>query len=270
VTSATWQLGLDAARRYEDVLVRAILGPFARALVDALSPRSGEVVVDVGCGTGAAARRAAELVGPSGAVVAADVNAAMLEVARSLPAAAGAAIEWSESPAERLACADAGADVVVCAQVLQFVQDRALALREMRRVARRGARIGVGVWCALEENPYFAAVEESLARHLGSDAAGGLRAAFALADGEELLEIFAGAGLERPTVSIHQIELALPLPDVFVPQHVAATPVAAAFEAAPEPVRAEIAAAAGARLAPFSDGTGLRVPFRSWFALASR
>ena len=34
MTSKQWQLADDAATRYQDVLVPAILGPFAKALVD--------------------------------------------------------------------------------------------------------------------------------------------------------------------------------------------------------------------------------------------
>jgi len=43
-----------------------------------------ERVVDVGCGTGAAAQHTAEAVGISGRVTGIDLNAGMIEVARPL------------------------------------------------------------------------------------------------------------------------------------------------------------------------------------------
>lgn len=51
----------------------AILGPFAKALVDFAMLQADEWVIDVGCGTGAAAQYAAEAVGNSGRVTGVDV-----------------------------------------------------------------------------------------------------------------------------------------------------------------------------------------------------
>jgi ubiquinone/menaquinone biosynthesis C-methylase UbiE len=116
--SMRWQLPDGAASRYEQILVPAILGPFARALVDHARLRRGDIVVDVGCGTGAAARYAATLIGPAGKVFGSDVDAAMIGVARSLPPVARAPIEWGQENACLLTLPDAVADVVLCAQTL--------------------------------------------------------------------------------------------------------------------------------------------------------
>ena len=69
------QQAREAAERYQSILTPAILGPFARALVDFAALQMGERIIDVGCGTGAAARYAAEAVGNSGCVTGVDVNA---------------------------------------------------------------------------------------------------------------------------------------------------------------------------------------------------
>jgi ubiquinone/menaquinone biosynthesis C-methylase UbiE len=67
-------------------------------------------------------------------VVGADVNTGMIGVARSLPAAQGASIEWMEHSASHLPFADGEFDRVLCAQTLQFVEDRPRTLAEMYRV----------------------------------------------------------------------------------------------------------------------------------------
>ncbi|MEJ2158430.1 MAG: methyltransferase domain-containing protein [Desulfobacteraceae bacterium] len=97
--SKQWQLARGAAERYERILVPAILGPAAQALVDWTGLRDGESVVDVGCGTGAAAQGAAKKVGPKGRVAGVDLNPGMIDVARSIPPNSGAPIEWFEDNA---------------------------------------------------------------------------------------------------------------------------------------------------------------------------
>jgi len=46
-TSTQWQLARESAERYQSILTPAILGPFARALVDFAALQKGERVVDV-------------------------------------------------------------------------------------------------------------------------------------------------------------------------------------------------------------------------------
>ena len=103
-------------------------------------------VLDVATGSGPVARCAARRVGPTGHVVATDIAAAMLDVARRPPVAGGAPILYVQSPAAPLR-ADSGAfDLVTCQQSLQFFPDRLAALREMKRALRPGGQLAVAVW----------------------------------------------------------------------------------------------------------------------------
>src|SRR5690606_20187355 len=153
-TSTQWQLARDAAERYERILVPAILGPAARSLVEWAGLRDRESVLDVGCGTGAAARFAAEKVGPSGRVAGVDVNAGMIDVARSAPVRE-AAIEWYEGDAHQLPFAEGEFDGALCAQPLQFLGARPRALAEMHRILKPGGRVAVSLWCGIEHSTYF-------------------------------------------------------------------------------------------------------------------
>ena len=79
--TAGWQLEQSGPEAYERYLVPPMFAPWAERLVDRSQLRADDRVLDVGCGTGIVARRAAARVGDGGAVVGLDVNGRMLDVA---------------------------------------------------------------------------------------------------------------------------------------------------------------------------------------------
>jgi hypothetical protein len=122
------------------------------------------------------------------------------------------------------------------------------------------------VWCPLDESPYFAALADAVTRQLGAEAAAGLRAVFALSDETQLRSALEEAALPRPSLAAHELRLELPPLERFVPRHLAATPVAPAFAAAPAAARDAVVSALRERLGAFATRGGLCVPFRSWLA----
>jgi len=97
--------------------------------------RAGEVVLDVGCGTGwlaAGLRRSA----PEVTVIGLDLSAGMLDRARS--AGAWPLLQGEAGP---LPVADRSVDLVVGRGVLHHLPDPALALREWARVLRPGGSV---------------------------------------------------------------------------------------------------------------------------------
>lgn len=262
MTSTQWQLAREAAERYVRILEPAILGPFAQALVAWSNLRPGQIVVDVGCGTGAAARYAAAALGPAGRVIGVDVNRGMIEVARSRPPAQGAPIEWYQESAYQLPFPDQTADVVMCAQTLQFLTDRHQALAEMRRILRPGGRLAVSLWRPLDENPYFQALLAAVTHYLGSETAGGLQAAFALTGAAEIRALLAGGYYWNVEMKEVQLELSLPPLPLFIPRHVGATPMATAFAAASPAAQQAVIADVARQLASYQTKNGVRVPFR--------
>jgi SAM-dependent methyltransferase len=125
---------IESAYHAEDVVRR-------RALVrEALAAARGERIADGGCGPGFYCSELAEEVGRSGSVVGVDMSTAMLELA-SRRCAALANVVLSQGEATSLPLAGASVDGVVCAQVLEYVQDVPAALGELRRVLRPGGRV---------------------------------------------------------------------------------------------------------------------------------
>jgi ubiquinone/menaquinone biosynthesis C-methylase UbiE len=219
------QYGGNSAENYERYFVPTIGVPFATALLDAAGLHRGERVLDVACGTGVATRLAAERVGLNGAVAGLDINPAMLAVARSVPSS-GAGIEWHEASAESLPLADGSFDVVLSSLGLQFVADKASALREMWRVLATDGRLAIAT--VGPTPPLFAILEQALARHVKPEVAGFMRAVFSLHEPQELEKLTSGAGFRDAEVRSKALSLTLPGPGEFLWQYVHSTPLAAA------------------------------------------
>lgn len=126
-----WSVG-----EYE--LTAAQLRPAAKILVDLAAPKPGELVVDVGCGTGNAALLAAV----AGAkVIGVDPAARLLEVARGRAAGEGVDVAFVEGTGEAIPLDDGVADVVISAFGVMFSPDVPSAVAELDRVTAPGGRI---------------------------------------------------------------------------------------------------------------------------------
>ncbi|MGH8261538.1 MAG: class I SAM-dependent methyltransferase [Steroidobacteraceae bacterium] len=114
-----------------------------RRLLDLSHLRSGESVLDVGCGTGTLAILAKETVGQSGTVCAVDPSREMLIRARAKAARAGAEIRFENAAAQALPFEASSFDVALSTIMLHHLgrlARRELAA-ELRRVVRPGGRV---------------------------------------------------------------------------------------------------------------------------------
>jgi ubiquinone/menaquinone biosynthesis C-methylase UbiE len=171
-------------------------------------------------------RAAAARVGSDGRVVGLDLNAAMLDVARTSVGGAASPVEWCEGSASEMPLPDAAFDVVLCQHGLQQFSDRPAALAEMRRVLRPDGRLAVAVWAEIEQSPGFAALVAGLGKHVGEAAANNRRAPFALSSAEELERLVREAGFQDVVVQTRSGMARFPTPEKFVEWQVAASPLA--------------------------------------------
>ena len=257
-THEQWHISSEAAKLYERVVARHILAPWTPALVDAGQLVAGERLLDLACGTGLVARLSASRVGAQGRVTGVDLNAGMISVARSLPAVDGARIEWLEGSALAIPLPDASVDVVLCQQGLQFFPDKPLALREMRRVVRRGGRLALSVWSGV--GFYNSALGEALARYTGEDTAARFCASRKVPTKDELERLAMAAGWSEVNVDVSRLNIHLPGLDRFVLEHLAGTPVAETIAAADTESRKNIGASVMQAMQRFSDGDGVTYP----------
>lgn len=238
-----WQVAGSAAETYERALVPAVFAAWAPPVVELADPRPGERVLDVACGTGVIARLVAQQVGRSGSVVGLDLNPGMLAVAASSAATeslTSAPITWQEASATKMPLPDATFDIVYCQLGLQFFPDRPAALREMYRVLVPGGRVALMVWRGIEHSPGFGVLAAALARHVSTEAAGIMRAPFALADADELRGLIAAAGFRDITIRTAPGPVRFPSVTRFVQDYVAGSPLAGHVAKASDEARAAL------------------------------
>ena len=227
-----------AAENYERHFVPAIGGPVAELTLEVAALRQGERVLDVACGTGVVARRAADAVGPTGAVTGLDLAADMIHVARTVPAPAEPLIEWHVGDAASLPFPDAAYDVVVCQMGLMFMADQTAAVAEMRRVLAPGGRAVVVTPGAIQ--PPFEIMERAIVEHIDANLGGFVRLVFSMHDPEALAALLRHAGLDDVTTSVTTVDLRLPAPREFLWQYINLTPMGPIVAAAPEQAKAAL------------------------------
>ncbi|WP_175411385.1 class I SAM-dependent methyltransferase [Streptomyces sp. TRM64462] len=265
-TQGAWAKA-ETAENYGSRLVPLLFEPWAEALVDAVGPRPGERVLDLACGTGVVAHKAATRVRPGGAVTGVDLNADMLALARrSTPADDGVSVAWRQADALDTGLPDGAFDIGFCQQGLQFFGDRVTALRELRRVLAPGGRVALSVWCDVR-SPGFHPFEAAFERVLPApgQAVRFLRAIFDLADPDELRRLLTAAGFRNVEVSRQTRTVRCASAHEWVEAFLGAAPLPAMAT----PDRDRIASEVAEELTP-CVANGLAFPVAANVALAER
>ena len=124
--------------------ITATLTDIHELVIERLNPQPGERWLDLACGTGAVAERAAR----AGAdVVGIDPAPALIETAREKAEEQGLDIDYRVGDCERLEGIDDGSfDVVSSTLGIMFAPDHEATARELARVVRPGGRIGLANW----------------------------------------------------------------------------------------------------------------------------
>lgn len=125
-----------------DAMAEHIWGVGAR-VVEATSVAPGDDVLDVGCGTGNAATRAAKA---GGKVTGLDLTPELFDDARRHAAEEGVELELIEGDAEDLPFGDESFDVVLSTFGCMFAPRHDVAAAQIARVVRPGGRIGITAW----------------------------------------------------------------------------------------------------------------------------
>jgi SAM-dependent methyltransferase len=173
-------------------------GPrYGEALLRAAAVRSGDTILDIGCGTGSATIKLARMA-PEGSVLGVDLSAKMLEHARTVANGEGLTnIRFEQADAQVHPFPQRTFDVAVSEFGAMFFADPVAAFVNIGRSLRPGGRLALIAWRELAENEWIAAILDALAmgRTLPMPAAGA-PGPFGLADREQTDGILAAAGFE--------------------------------------------------------------------------
>lgn len=226
------------------------------ALVAALDPQPDDAVLDLAGGTGDMAEALAPRVA---SVLSTDLSPVMVAAARrrGLPG-----VEHRVMDMQAIELPDASVDAVVCRFGFMLVPDPGRALRETRRVLRRGGRLAFATWAPAQRNPWATAYGPVLVeRGLLEPPPPGEPGQFALGTPEAIEPLVRGAGFVD--VSIEEVAVEYRFPDWAGYRRVVTTLAAslrATLETLDAGTRAEVDEGARSRLERFHGPDGYVLP----------
>lgn len=133
---------------YDAVIARFLAEDIWKAhLVEAVAPAAGDVLIDLGSGTGTLALLL-KIAQPEATVIGIDPDPAQLDRAKVKAAAAGLTIRFEQAFADALRLDDGMATTVVSSLVFHHLRrgTKLAALRQAYRVLRPGGRIIIADW----------------------------------------------------------------------------------------------------------------------------
>jgi len=176
--------------------IDAMLAGLTQAALEALELRTGERVLDIGCGGGATTLRAAELVGASGRAVGVDISQQLLALARQR-AEGRSNVAFHEADAGAVSIPGAPFDAAFSRFGVMFFDDPVAAFANICGAMGSGGRMVFACWRPFVENRWTAeplAALTPLLKEPLKPADPNLPGPFALSDPEKIKRILDGAG----------------------------------------------------------------------------
>jgi SAM-dependent methyltransferase len=258
----------------ENARLDAMLAPLGLAGLERAQPRSGERVLDIGCGVGQTSLQLAARVGPTGSVLGVDISAPMLARARERAA-------QEKLPHLRFEIADAqtfpltpeSVDLVFSRFGVMFFADPEAAFVNIGRAVRPGGRMTFVCWQALGLNPWMRDMVAAIAKHvqLPAPPAPDAPGPFAFADAARVRGILERAGFRNVKHEPVTGELSLGgTLDEALSFAIEIGPAGTALRDAPESQRPPAIAAVRDALSQYVTPTGVRMGYATWIVSADR
>jgi SAM-dependent methyltransferase len=256
--------------RFQDQLDRQI-DALGLATMDALAPRPGEAVLDIGCGCGQTSVELAGRVGQTGRVLGVDVSEPMLAVARERLAPTGSGeVEYLRADAQTTQFGARAFDAAFSRFGVMFFDDPVAAFANIRSAMKAGGRLAFLCWRSPVENPLMTAPMRAAAHLLPPASPGDPLAPgpFAFADPDRVRTILEGAGWSEVRLAPHdELSGAQPIADA-IELALNLGPLGMALRENPDRREAVREVLDGA-LEPYARDGIVRMPTATWIVTAT-
>ncbi|HET6953409.1 MAG TPA: methyltransferase domain-containing protein [Acidimicrobiales bacterium] len=251
-----------------------INGGFGARVVEVLSARRGERVLDVGCGNGALSLAIGPLVAPEGSVLGLDISGPMLAMATTRARAAGLEnVRFERGDAQVHALPDAGFDVLVSRFGVMFFDDPHAAFANLARSLRSGGRVVFACWQELLANEWLTVPVGAALAHVPMPELGepGRPGPFSLADPDRIHSILTAVGFTDVVVDDFQCPMPMGTAVEDTVAFMQGTDMAAMLMAdVSEDAAAAAWEAVRAALAPYAGRNGVVLGGAAWIVTATR
>lgn len=130
------------------------IAPVGAAVLEKLEAQAGDVILDMGSGTGEPALTLARTMGAEIQITGIDAAEGMVNVAQQKVDDEGlSGILFQTMPAENMSFADNSFDRALCRFGVMLFEDPLQGLKEMHRVLKPGGRFSLAVWSTAETMP---------------------------------------------------------------------------------------------------------------------
>ena len=242
-------------------------------LIDRARVKTGERIIDVGCGAGATTIALAEKTGPKGRVVGIDVSAPMLARARQV-APKGMPVEFLLADATVYRFEPAAFDLLASRFGVMFFAEPALSFANMRKALKPSGRLAFACWREPRFNPFFMAPLQAVYQHVpklpppGPEDPG----PFAFASEARVNRVLSEAGFSG--IKMEPCELSLDIAvgrglDAAVESALEIGPASRALQDHPADIRAAARNSVREALKPFASGQSVKLPASIWIVTAS-
>ena len=249
-----------------------LLRPVAEILIARAQPKSGERVLDVGCGAGDTTVMFAKAVAPSGFVLGLDVSGPMLARAREV-APKHLPLDFVLADATVYPFAPAGFALLTSRFGVMFFADPVASFTNLRRALKPSGRLAFACWREPRANPWMMTPLMAVYQHVpkmppvGPEEPG----PFAFASEERVTRILKAAGFADVTMEQHAIAM-----DIAIGRGLAAAvertlqigPVSRALQGHPPETCEAAKGSIRAALEPFVKAQSVPLPGSIWIVTA--